>query len=240
MAQLSRFFYEGAITTNDTISLEEETAKHIWQVLRMQPGDDIEIADGKGTVGIATITEADRYECKVKVHKTQFYLRPAYLFHLCVAFTKNNSRNEWLIEKATELGVASITPIAAARSEKVHFRDDRWEKLIISALLQSKQNYRPLLYNVTTYLELLRKFAHIQHRYIAHCIPDTPKISFASCILPKNEVVLLIGPEGDFKPEEVQLADTFSYRAVSLGAGRLRTETAAIAAAAYFNLLNDD
>lgn len=240
MSNLHRFFYDGPFKEQSVIALDETAAKHIWQVLRMQSDDYIEVTDGKGHVATGTIKVVERHECEVTLEKVIFAPRKSHQLHLAVAFTKNNSRNEWLLEKAAELGVASITPIAAARSEKVHFRDERWEKLLVSALLQSKQDYMPELNNIMPLSEVLKKYKHIEHRFIAHCIDNIPKQTFASQVKTQTETVILIGPEGDFRQDEVELAIENGYKTVSLGQQRLRTETAAISACSFFNLLNDE
>lgn len=240
MSNLHRFFYDGPFKEQSVVALDETAAKHIWQVLRMQSDDYIEITDGKGHVATGTIKVVERHECEVTLEKVVFAPRKSHQLHLAVAFTKNNSRNEWLLEKAAELGVASITPIAAARSEKVHFRDERWEKLLISALLQSKQDYMPELNNIMPLPEVLKKYKSIEHRFLAHCIDSMPKQTFASQVKTQTETVILIGPEGDFRQDEVELAIENGYKTVSLGQQRLRTETAAISACSFFNLLNDE
>ena len=162
------------------------------------------------------------------------------MLHLCVGFTKNNSRNEWLLEKATELGVGSIIPISTARSEKVHIRYDRWEKILQSAILQSKQNYLPHLSNITPLAAILKQYKDVPQKLVAHCMDDKKKGQLPKLLKPDGDVILLIGPEGDFTQEEVNLCVEHGFKPVSLGARRLRTETAAITAAAYFNVISDE
>jgi 16S rRNA (uracil1498-N3)-methyltransferase len=159
--------------------------------------------------------------------------------HLCVGFTKNNSRNEWLLEKATELGVASIIPIAVSRSEKTHVRSDRWQKILQSAILQSKQHYVPILSEITSLEKVLDRFNGSAQKFVAHCIDDKNKRPLAEMLKPTSDTVLLIGPEGDFTREEVNLCMKHGFTPVSLGTQRLRTETAAIAAVAFFNVVYD-
>ncbi len=239
MADLHRFFYSGPLYKNNLVALDEGASKHIWQVLRMQPDEKIILTDGKGHHAICTLYTAERHKCEVIVGTPEFTPRKDSLMHLCVAFTKNNSRNEWLLEKATELGVSTITPIMAARSEKVHFRDERWEKLLTSALLQSQQFYMPELNEIMPVGDVLKKFCHISNRYMAHLVEGQPRTPFAD-VLPKGQdAVILIGPEGDFRNDEVNLCISYGYKPVSLGLQRLRTETAALAACAYFNMIND-
>jgi len=238
MSQLSRFFYNGALTENSTVTLDADSARHIWQVLRMDAGDQISLTDGKGTVARGSIFSAERHKCNVLIEQSAFYPWEGGKLHLGVGFTKNNSRNEWLLEKATELGVASIIPIKAARSEKTHMRHDRWEKILQSAVLQSQQYYIPELAEITPLEKLPAMFKKAPLRLIAHCIHDAERVPFSKMLKPATETIILIGPEGDFTPDEVNLCMQHGFKPISLGNQRLRTETAAIAAAAYFNVMN--
>jgi 16S rRNA (uracil1498-N3)-methyltransferase len=169
----------------------------------------------------------------------KFNQRRGKVLHLCVAFTKNNNRNEWLLEKVTELGVASIIPIITGRSEKTHIRDDRWQKILQAAILQSQQDYLPHLTDVMPLHEALAMYKDLPKKLIAHCIGEEKKQPLPEMLKESAETVLLIGPEGDFTQNEVNLCIENGFNAVSLGAQRLRTETAAVAAAAYFNMLSD-
>jgi 16S rRNA (uracil1498-N3)-methyltransferase len=238
MAELHRFFYPGTLAAKSVVTLEADTAKHIWQVLRMDEGDKLMLTDGKGTIANGEIQFAERHKCNVKVLDTSFQERNGKRFHLCVGFTKNNARNEWLLEKATELGVASITPISSARFQKTHIRFDRWEKILQSAILQSQQSYLPVLSQLTTLQEVQQKFIDIPQKFIAHCMEDEAKTPLQELLKSAEDVAMLIGPEGDFTADEVTLCLKHGYRPVSLGKQRLRTETAAITAAAIFNLIS--
>jgi 16S rRNA (uracil1498-N3)-methyltransferase len=237
MSQLPRFFYNGTLTDDETVSLDADTAKHIWQVLRMEAGDKVVLTDGKGTTAEGSINTAERHKCNVSIDKVTFHQRHGKILHLCVGFTKNNSRNEWLLEKATELGVGSIIPVASSRSEKTYVRNERWQKILQSAILQSQQSYLPHLAEITQLDELLSLYNKIPQKLVAHCIPEIEKHPLPEMLKPSPETILLIGPEGDFTAEEVNLCIKNGFRPVSLGAQRLRTETAAITAAAYFNVM---
>jgi len=239
MSQLSYFFYNGPLVENSVVVLDDDTSKHIWQVLRMQEGDRIAVTDGKGNIGEGHLLAVERQKSRVSLDTIAFQERTSEILHLCVGFTKNNNRNEWMLEKATELGVTSIVPVAAARSEKAHFRLDRWQKILTSAILQSRQHYLPHLADITSLPEVLKHFAKIPQKFVAHCIKDEQKKTLASLLKPGIETVLLIGPEGDFTQEEVNLCVEHGFAPVSLGKQRLRTETAAITACAFFNVLND-
>jgi 16S rRNA (uracil1498-N3)-methyltransferase len=238
MSELHRFFYPGQLTANSVVTLESDTAKHIWQVLRMDEGDKILLTDGKGTIATGEIQFAERHKCNVHVRDTKFEKRAGKQLHLGIAFTKNNSRNEWLLEKATELGVASIIPLASARFQKAHIRIDRWEKILQSAILQSQQSYLPELWPMSTLAEVGQKLQKIPQKYIAHCIAEMPRKRLSDVLKGSQDAVILIGPEGDFTADEVNLCLKNGFSAVSMGAQRLRTETAGIAAAAHYNQIS--
>lgn len=236
MSEIHRFFYPGQLTANSIITLESDTAKHIWQVLRMDEGDKILLTDGRGTVATGEIQFAERHKCNVHVRDTKFEKRAGKQLHLGIAFTKNNARNEWLLEKATELGVASIIPLSASRFQKTHIRIDRWEKILQSAILQSQQSYLPDLWPMSPVGDVIEKLKSVPQKYIAHCISESPRKRLSDVLKGSQDAVILIGPEGDFTQDEVNLCLKGGFTAVSLGNQRLRTETAGIAAAAYFNL----
>src|SRR5947209_7998829 len=115
MANLPRFFYPGPMAENSKITLDADTAKHIWQVLRMKEEDEILLTDGKGTLALGQIQSAEKHKCNVLIKRPSLHPRQGKQLYLGISFTKNNSRNEWLLEKATELGVGAIIPIATAR-----------------------------------------------------------------------------------------------------------------------------
>jgi 16S rRNA (uracil1498-N3)-methyltransferase len=240
MAQLPRFFYDGPMAEKSNVSLDADTAKHIWQVLRMGTNDKVILTDGKGTSAEGHIYVAERHKCDIFIDKVFIHPRQGNTLHLCVGFTKNNSRNEWLLEKATELGVASIIPVLAFRSEKTYVRNERWHKILQSAILQSQQYYLPQLFDITPLHLVLGQFKDTQQKLIAHCIPEKSKRPLSEMLKPGADTILLIGPEGDFTQEEVNLCKEHGFKAVSFGAQRLRTETAALTAAAYFMVSNDE
>ncbi len=239
MSQLSHFFYNGPLVENSIVVLDDDTSKHIWQVLRMQEGDRIALTDGKGNIGEGNLLAVERHKSKVALDSISFQERASEILHLCVGFTKNNNRNEWMLEKATELGVTAIVPIAASRSEKAHFRLDRWQKILMSAILQSRQHYLPHLADITSLKEVLKQYEHLPQKFVAHCYNVESRKPLSGIMKPGKETVLLIGPEGDFTEEEVALCIDHGFVPVSLGKQRLRTETAAITACAFFNVVND-
>jgi 16S rRNA (uracil1498-N3)-methyltransferase len=240
MASKSMFFYDAPLTPNHEVWLDEETARHVLQVLRMRTGDKLQLTNGRGTLAEAFIATAEKKKCSVFVEYAITHTAPQPALHLGIAFTKNNSRNEWLLEKATELGVNSIIPLLAERSEKEHFRYDRFKNIITSALLQSQQFHLPLLTERLTLTNAIEQFAGTKQKLVAHCMPSLKRTPLHEAMKPGEDTVILIGPEGDFTEEEAGQCASAGYTAVSMGVNRLRTETAAMAACAYFNMMNNE
>lgn len=240
MSGLAFFYHNCEFTNNSTLQLSEESAKHVVQVLRMKEGEQIALNNGNGQSAEATIISAEKKRCSVQINQVHHFSKATYGLHLCVAFTKNASRNEWLLEKATELGVSSITPIISTRTEREKFRIDRWQNILISAMLQSQQYFLPQLNEATKFEHILKQHENTERKLIAHCEPDFDRAPIASLIAAKQDTVILIGPEGDFSPDEINLAMQNNFKGTILCEQRLRTETAAMAVCAYFNLLNNE
>ena len=237
MSQAFLFYYDGQIIEGEEIVLHEDEAKHIVQVLRKNVGDIIQITNGVGYSAVGTISIAQKKKCHVLINKVQEHDRLEPKLHLAVAFTKNNSRNEWVLEKATELGVHTIIPLQAARSERNKFRFDRWEGIIRSATMQSQQYYLPRLTESKTITNIIEEYSEVSQKLVAHCMNDVERIGISE-IEKQKETLLLIGPEGDFTIDEVKQLTSTMFRGIALGTNRLRTETAAITACAYFNMIN--
>ncbi len=232
------FFHDGILTAGAEVHLHDDTAKHVVQVLRMQQGDKIDLTDGKGTHAHAVIGQVQKKRCTVMVNDAHQHERRQISLHLGVAFTKNSSRNEWILEKVTELGVASIIPLQTTRSEREKFRYDRWQNILLSAILQSRQYFLPELKDLTSLDKLLSTSAGIEQKLLAHCIDAMPRQPIREAVQKDKETLLLIGPEGDFTEEEVNSLTSKGFRGISMGSNRLRTETAAVTACAFFNMLN--
>lgn len=233
------FFQEADWKFGQEIWLHEDTARHVVQVLRMQCNEQLKLTDGKGNELLVTISVAAKKKCAVVLNEIVVHQPKKNKLHLAVAFTKNTSRNEWLLEKATELGVSSILPIIVTRSEKEKIRYDRWKNILVSALIQSQQYYLPELWEAVSLKELLKRNNNIPQKLIAHCIEGNEKMPLLQT---KNntETIMLIGPEGDFTNDEVNLCIENGFQPVDLGSQRLRTETAAMAVCAYFNFVNHE
>lgn len=223
----------------ELIFFDEEETRHAVQVLRKRSGDAVTVVDGKGGFYTGTIREAGKRSCVVQVetHLQGYGLRP-FAIHLAVAPTKNLNRWEWFLEKATEIGVDEITPVWCAHSERRHLRTDRLEKVLIAAMKQSLKAYLPVLHEPVSFEELINRPAGNADRFIAYLGEEGNTSLWDNYRAGKN-VTILIGPEGDFSPEEVRQALDQHFVGVNLGASRLRTETAAIVACHTIHLAND-
>lgn len=235
------FFFNEFLSTHvgDSIILDESNSKHIAQVLRMEEDTSLNITNGQGQIALAKITLTHKKHTTVKVVAIEEHPKKAHEQWLAISFTKNRSRTEWMIEKATELGISGIIPLSCERSERSQWNHDRLQKIMIAAMLQSQQAWLPKLEGLTTLKNLIQN-PPINNESpirwgIAHCLEDQ-KHSLLSFIKPKCSHVICIGPEGDFTPEEINLAKEHGMTAISLGATRLRTETAGIYVATLLNV----
>jgi 16S rRNA (uracil1498-N3)-methyltransferase len=227
------FFYTDPISSSDNIViLNEENSKHIVQVLRMQNDKQIKLTDGFGNIFLAEITDAHKKKCTVKILESTKH--ESHTNKVCIAISpiKNNSRLEWFLEKATEIGVSEIVLLMCERTEKQHIRMDRMKSILISAMLQSQQAWLPILEEPKKYIEFIKK-VKTENKFIAHCEEDDKESlkSSMSTLQPFNSSTILIGPEGDFTPQEIALALENNFTPVALGETRLRTETAGMVAA---------
>lgn len=218
----------------DEIRLQEETSKHMIGVLRMKAGDNVHLTDGQGNLVLAVIENADRKKCTVRVLNRQYTPRDARRTIIAISLLKNANRLEWFMEKATELGITAIIPLLCHRTEKQHFRAERMKNILVSALLQSQQVWLPVLHQPIGFEQLLRMedSRQAEQKFIAHCLPDTKSNLSELVNRSLSSQIVLIGPEGDFTKEEVDLACSCEFVPVSLGSTRLRTETAGVVAAA--------
>ena len=220
-------------------TLSEEESKHCVKVLRLAKGDQISLIDGAGGYYIATIDEANPKRCSFSIdQKTEGYGQRNYYVHIAIAPTKNIDRLEWFVEKAVEMGIDEITPLICQRSERRSLNTERLEKIILSAMKQSIKAYKPRLNPPTTFNSFVAAGRNGK-KLIAHCMESDRK-SLKSMVDAECEYAVLIGPEGDFSPEEADLAIKNGYQCVHLGPCRLRTETAGIAACHTINLLKQE
>lgn len=215
--------------------LPEEEAGHCLRVLRLGVGDEVMLADGKGTFYRAAISAASGKRCQVRVTET-LPQEPFWKgrFHLAMAPTKNMDRTEWLAEKATEMGLDELTFLNCRFSERKVIKTERIEKIVVSAMKQSLKAWKPVVNELTDFGAFVGRDFPGQ-KFIAHCY-EGEKPLLKEVLEPGQDAVLLIGPEGDFSPEEVAKAEAAGFRAVSLGKSRLRTETAALLGVMTFQL----
>lgn len=203
--------------------LSEEESAHACRVLRLKAGDEIELLNGKGDSFNAEITEAHPKKCSLKILDRNSHKKPNYDIHIAIAPTKNMERLEWFAEKTTELGITHITLILCKNNERKVVKTDRLEKILVSAMKQSKRKFLPFLSELTSFKDFIKDNPQ---GLIAHCY-DGEKTVVKNAWSKANSPIL-IGPEGDFTQEEVQLALQSGYKAIHLGENRLRTETAGL------------
>lgn len=217
--------------------LNEEESKHCVRVLRLRKGNQINLVDGAGGFYLAEITDEHPKKTQLSIIKKQTdYQKRDHYLHIAIAPTKNMDRMEWFLEKATEIGIDEITPIICERSERKEIKTERLEKIAISAMKQSLKAYLPKI-NEAVKLNTFLKNRESKHKYVAHCIPSQKKDIVEN--FKKNEdYLILIGPEGDFSDEEVNLALQNNFLPITLGSSRLRTETAALQVCFEINYLH--
>lgn len=228
---MNQLFYAPSVA-NGLARLDEEESRHLLTVLRRQVGDRLQMTDGRGFFYEAEIVEAGKKHTVVRVLETTPIPSPPARLHIAIAPTKQIERFEWFLEKAVEIGIQEITPLLCRRSERNAIRLDRLEKILVAAMKQSLQGRLPQLNPLTPFPDLVRRSTAAQ-RCIAWCA-DTPLPNLKTCLQPATDTVILIGPEGDFSPEEVTLAQTNGFVGVNLGPNRLRTETAGLVAVMYY------
>ena len=232
-----QFFYTPDISNNTYIFSKEES-KHCIKVLRKKVGDDIHLVDGKGNLYHTTIIDDNPKGCMVKIKKKDVdFNKRNYRIHMVVSPTKNNDRFEWFLEKVTELGVDEITPIICQNSERKVIKLERFNKILVAAMKQSLKAYLPQLNQAVNWKEFVHQKFNVS-RFIAHC-GEGRKTPLKQWLKPQQDVMILIGPEGDFSDIEIREAMSSGFVPVSLGKSRLRTETAAIVACHTINLLNE-
>lgn len=233
-----QLFFNASVTSSDTeIRFSKDESRHIIKVLRKSTGDILKITNGKGWLFTAEISLADIKNCIAKITNTQLQPKRTYHLHLAVAPTKMNDRYEWFLEKATEIGIDTITPILCDNSERRTVKTERFEKILQSAMKQSLSCYLPKLEPAQSFKTFINQDFSGQ-TFIAHC-EDTDRKSLKSELIAHEDVIILIGPEGDFSPSEIEQAISENFIPVSLGSTRLRTETAAIVACHSIAFLND-
>lgn len=231
------FYTPQIINGNQTLS--EEESKHCVKVLRLVNGDQISLIDGVGGYYLAAIDDANPKHCSFSIlQKTEKYGQRDFKVNIAIAPTKNIDRTEWFVEKAVEMGIDEITMLVCQRSERRSVNMERIEKIVLSAMKQSIKAYRPTLNSPIPFADFVTAKRNGM-KLIAHCM-ETERTSLKTMVDAEREYTVLIGPEGDFSPEEVDLAVQNGYHCVHLGPSRLRTETAGVAACHTINLLKQE
>lgn len=233
-----QLFYNSDIKSTDTIfQFDKEESKHIIKVLRKRGGDIIHITNGKGYLFHSEITLESEKKCEVRIIKIDAFEARKYNLHIAIAPTKMNDRLELFLEKATEIGIDEISLILCDHSERKTFKIDRAEKIIQAAMKQSNQFYLPKINEPISFNEFITKETD-SLKFIAHCEEDKKDL-FKNGFQPNQNILILIGPEGDFSTKEITLALKNNFIPVSLGNTRLRTETAGIVACHTVALINE-
>ena len=232
-------FYQPNINeTSKEVSFDKEESRHIAKVLRRVEGDSINLTNGKGFFFEAKLTNTNPKKCSATIMNVEKQSPLPYQLHLAVAPTKLNDRFEWFLEKATEIGITEITPIICDHSERKVINQERYDKIIQSALKQSLKAYLPTLNAAIPF----KNFLALEHsediKCIAHC-ENSDRQTLKSVIQKDKSILILIGPEGDFSSNEIKKAISRHITPISLGSSRLRTETAAILAchSVYFTVV---
>ncbi|RXG15892.1 16S rRNA (uracil1498-N3)-methyltransferase [Leeuwenhoekiella aestuarii] len=235
-----QLFYSPDITADAVeATFPKDESKHIVKVLRKRIGDVLNITNGNGNFFKAEISAASPSKCTVKILEVTTEKPLPYHLHLAVAPTKLNDRFEWFLEKATEIGISEISPIICDHSERKVIKEERYERILLSAMKQSLKAFIPKLNPVVTFSEFIESQAAFNgDRFIAHC-EETNRFSLKQKLHPKQNTLILIGPEGDFSTSEIETAIQAGFAPVMLGESRLRTETAAVVATHSVAFVNE-
>lgn len=233
-----QLFFDPSITT-PLHTLSEQESRHAVSVLRMGHGHELYLTDGKGSLHLARIEQADPKRCTVRIEQSveEFERRP-YRITMAVAPMKNNERFEWFVEKAVEVGIDRIIPIDCRHSERHVYNVERAERVAISAMKQSLKAYLPQIDPLTPFEQLIA-MPFDGERFIAHCHASDKRLYLGDVLTRSNNALILIGPEGDFSPEEVETAIEAGFVEISLSQARLRSETAALMCVMIASTINN-
>ncbi|HEX2974802.1 MAG TPA: 16S rRNA (uracil(1498)-N(3))-methyltransferase [Bacteroidales bacterium] len=232
-------FYAPDISGSQYI-LDENESKHIIRVLRMGRGTAVRLIDGRGNLFEGVIEEPDHKHCKISITGVlENFEKRSYRLHIAISPIKNNDRFEWFIEKSVEIGVDEITPLICRNTEKTSIKTERINNIIISAMKQSLKSTLTKLNEPESFEEFTsRKSDEVS--MIAHCSNEYPRKKISDICKPHQDAIILIGPEGDFSNEEIALAYNRGFTGIHLGASRLRTETAGVAACHSVYFINQE
>ena len=236
---MNLFYHPNITEASKEVIFDKEESRHIAKVLRKTDGDTIDLTNGKGLFFEAKLTNTNPKKCIGEIVNFERQTPLPYHLHLAVAPTKMNDRFEWFLEKATEIGITEVTPIICDRSERKVINNERYGKIIQSAMKQSLKAYLPVLNPATSFKDFISREQSEKIKCIAHC-EKSEKQSLKNIIKQGGQsMLILIGPEGDFSQIEIKNASKHKFIPISLGDSRLRTETAALVAchSVYFNLV---
>jgi 16S rRNA (uracil1498-N3)-methyltransferase len=234
-----RLFYNKDLSEDDSrLIIEREESRHIVRVLRKKVGDTIYVTNGKGILFTTKIDVINKNNTELKIINSKKESKSKFHINIAVAPTKNNDRIEWFIEKSTEIGINTISTVLCEKSERKKIKMDRLEKITISAMKQSLQLHKPIIQELVSFEEFIKN-CKSEDKFIAHC-KESKKLFLNNCRLKAKTIIVLIGPEGGFSDNEIELAEKHGFISVSLGNNRLRTETAAIAATQILSAYNAD
>lgn len=222
------FFFEEIVSENKHLILSENSSRHIVQVLRMREGEQLQITNGKGFGATATIVNAHKKNTEVALTDIFKQAKPSNEITIAISLIKNVNRFEWFLEKATEIGVNHIVPLICGRTEKTNFKEERWNQILISAMLQSRQYWCPQLEQPVKFQKFIERPLP-GYKFIAYC--DEGDKQTLPHPFQQHDRTILIGPEGDFTQSEIEAAKENQFTPVTLGNTRLRTETAAMVTA---------
>jgi len=231
------FYLETLDDSSTVFNFDKDESRHIVKVLRKSSGDILYITNGKGWLFEAEILESNSKSVQAKIVKKALQSKPPYHLHMAVAPTKSMDRFEWFLEKATEIGISEITPIICKNSERRVVKQERLERIVLSAVKQSLKSYKPVIHEAIDFENFIMHHSK-NPKFIAHCVASD-KQSLKKSLVPGQNAVILIGPEGDFSVNEIEIALKANYIPVTLGHTRLRTETAALAACHTVSLINE-
>ena len=233
---MHRFYAPDIETVN---LLPEEEAQHCVRVLRLKEGDQVEVVDGKGHLFLCEIVSANHKKCAVSiVEKTDVAPHWGCRLTVVIAPTKNIDRFEWMLEKSVEMGVDRIIPVLCRYSERKQLKTERLNKILVSAMKQSLKATLPQLDELTPVMDVINSVGKDGQRFIAYCDKEIPRRDLVKEYKKGSDVVIMIGPEGDFSKEEIRAALDAGFVPVTLGKSRLRTETAGVFAVAAVHTIN--
>ncbi len=231
------FYNKNLLAHDESLTFSPEESRHLTKVLRKKVGESIRVTNGQGLEWSGQIISTDSRKAAAKKTHASLHQNKILPLHIAIAPTKSNVRLEWFLEKVTEIGITEITPIMCDHSERKTIKLERMKKILVGALKQSAQYFLPKLNPMISFEEFI-KLEHSQTKFFAHCQAGN-KAPLNQMGDLNNEVLIMIGPEGDFSEREIKTAQNHSFEAITLSSQRLRTETAGIVACSQVAILRE-